>query len=343
MEVSGILILAVQARAKNLGIGGSSVLSKFVAQRGPLTWFRASVLTCSVFMLQTLGASLVVADPVNVRAWPHDGYGRLVFDWAQQVNFDINQSDSAVTINFTRPIEPNLTQVYTVMGDYLSDVSLGSDGRSISLKTSRPVTINGFKTGNRVVLDLRDTSGTALNRPKKMTSAPPRVSAAGQSASDSAVSGSADAPSAASTLDANALPFVRTRAGQHPTYNRLVFDWDQPVEYIINRNAEVLSIQFDKPARTNIESVNLSQTPFFAGPRQSLVNGNLNILVGVPQNGRIRDLRVGQKIVVDVIADQNARAILPPVESLVAGAGRTERQRKTSCKHRDLRFQLLKL
>ena len=84
------------------------MLSKSVAQLGPLIWFKASVLTCSVLMLQTIGASSVVADPVNVRAWPHDGYGRLVFDWTQQVNFDIAQSESAVTINFTRPIEPEL-------------------------------------------------------------------------------------------------------------------------------------------------------------------------------------------------------------------------------------------
>lgn len=302
------------------------------------------ILYTWVAILAVLMTSSVQAESVGVRAWPHDGYGRLVFDWPQAVDFQLAQDGPAVTLTFSRNIEPDLSQVYTVLGDYLDSVTLGTDGRSVVLNTKRPVTLNGFQSGNRVVLDLRDSNGGARAQPVAMAGTPPtspqaqptetvtapaepnppqQTQAQGtqvpepqaQEPQEQVVQPQPAAAPAVTPIRSD-LPLITVRAGQHPTYNRLVFDWTEATPYTIAKDGGVLTLRFDRAARTNIETLDLSRTPFFAGPRQDLENGALRIVVGVPEAATTRDLVVGTKVVVDVLAPSTARAVPPPAEAL---------------------------
>ena len=278
-------------------------------RKEPFVSIRRS-LSAVVVMAGVLLPFLAQAVPVSVRAWPHEGYGRVVFDWPQIVDFQLAQQGNQITVSFSEPIEPDLSSLYAVMGDYVSSVALGSDGRSVILNTTRDVTLNAFQNDNNVVVDLRDTSGTARAQPVVVPGQPPVATAEAPTVTQQ-TQPAAPAASVQATAPTADLPFVNVRAGRHPTYNRLVFDWETPVNYTLSREGGVLTVRFDQPARTNVGQLNLSRTPFFAGPQESIENGGLRVTVGVPESGTLRDLKVGERVVIDVLADQSARATPP--------------------------------
>lgn len=107
---------------------------------------------------------------------------------------------------------------------------------------------------------------------------------------------------------------VGVRFGAHPTYSRVVFDWPAPAEYALAREGDRLRITF---ARTpQIDAVSPRRLPpmvtGFTAEGDSVV---LTLGPGV----RVRDFRLGGRIVLDVLAAEEAAqpeaAQRPPARS----------------------------
>lgn len=90
------------------------------------------------------------------------------------------------------------------------------------------------------------------------------------------------------------------RTGKHDDYTRLVFDWTQSIGYTVSRERDdTVTVTFEKDAELNVQT---SLAGSLANIRSfELVSTSpLTVKVGVPADSRIRDLRAGTKIVVDV-------------------------------------------
>ncbi|MBE0530736.1 MAG: hypothetical protein IH626_07905, partial [Rhodospirillales bacterium] len=106
-------------------------------------------------MLMSLTLAVAArAEPVTVRAAPHDGFGRIVFNWPTPVPYTAESEGSRVVIRFGRPIEADLGAVIRVLGTYVRAGDVGADGRSVVLATVGNLTVRAFDLGSAVVLDL---------------------------------------------------------------------------------------------------------------------------------------------------------------------------------------------
>lgn len=93
---------------------------------------------------------------------------------------------------------------------------------------------------------------------------------------------------------------VPLRAGEHPTYTRLVFDWPQRVEFDVTTEGEQAAIRFASP-----QPVDLGRLPQF--PPRNVKNlawraqGDSGVVsFAIPEGASIKSWRNGAKVVIDI-------------------------------------------
>jgi tetratricopeptide (TPR) repeat protein len=123
--------------------------------------------------------------------------------------------------------------------------------------------------------------------------------------------GAAQQPAAAAPVARPAAPAaapVRLRAGEHPTYTRLVFDWPERVDFAVNAEGRQASIRFERNAA--IDLGRLVQFP----PRGITglavrSEGNASIVsFAIGEGATIKSWRDGAKVVLDVNQAPDAKA-----------------------------------
>ncbi len=93
---------------------------------------------------------------------------------------------------------------------------------------------------------------------------------------------------------------VSMRTGKHADYSRLVFDWAQNVDYTVTReNDGTVLVTFKKDASLDTQS-SLSKPLANISAFELLSTAPLTVKVSVSAESRIRDLRAGTKVVIDV-------------------------------------------
>lgn len=260
-------------------------------------------------MLASLAlAGTARAEPVTVRAAPHDGYGRIVFNWPTPVPYTAESEGTRVVVRFGRPLEAELGGVVRVLRDYLRAGEVGADGRSVVLTTVGNLGVRAFDLGNAVVLDLLD--------------------AAGQSASSSSGARTAASPAAppqaATARRAAAAPregiALGVRTGEHEGYSRIVFDWPQRVGYMVDQAGGTVTIAFDRPADPDLRALRSRPPRFVEGVDSTRDGGGLTVVLRTPATSQIRHFRSGPKVAIDVMAPTPATATPPaqPVAPPVA-------------------------
>jgi hypothetical protein len=87
---------------------------------------------------------------------------------------------------------------------------------------------------------------------------------------------------------------LQVRVGHHNTYDRLVLQGNLP-KVQINENTDEIQLSFDQAI--NIQSADLSQTPFIAN---LTMQGDRVITVKTVNKTNLRDLQIGNKLILDV-------------------------------------------
>ncbi len=93
---------------------------------------------------------------------------------------------------------------------------------------------------------------------------------------------------------------VNVRTGSHAKYSRLVFDWTSHVEYTLDRSDKArLIISFSEAATLNTKAAKSNPVANIS-TLEMISSEPLKVAITVPAESRVRDLRAGNKVVVDV-------------------------------------------
>ncbi|MGB8275823.1 MAG: hypothetical protein WCF16_11230, partial [Alphaproteobacteria bacterium] len=233
-----------------------------------------------------LGALMVVAggtaeaDAVKTRAWAHDGFGRIVFEWDSAVGHTIRLNGDKLVVEFDRPMEGSLESVAARLSDYVSASALEEGGRRAVFTLTRPVTPVDRSDGNVVVVDL--TAGGSADAP------------------------AASSPSAPGAQDSASERVLNVRAGEHGDFARLVFDWTLPVEYTASQTGDQLRLDFDHKARVDLSAIRADLPPFVTAVDAAQGPRGLSVTLTVVPGARPRHFRSETKVVVDVLGPVGA-------------------------------------
>ncbi len=265
----------------------------------------------------------------------------MVFDWDGPVSYSADVVNGDLVVHFNRPVPGEVRSVLKPLSRYLRSVSISADRMTATFPLARPVTIKAFTNGTgSTVIDLMESSdGTSSKAPQPVAAAPVPVQAAPVEAPPPAVptpapasegpvslvptpaappttapSAPAAAPPAASKATAAApspnapLPTLEVRAGEHGSYNRLVFDWPKAVDYKVDKQDGRATVTFGRPIRVDMVGLqsslpqDISMVSAETGPKTTTV------VLSVPPQSRLRHFASGNKVVVDVVRAPDAPA-----------------------------------
>ncbi|MBO6580554.1 MAG: hypothetical protein JJ972_16140 [Thalassospira sp.] len=241
-----------------------------------------------------------VADPVIIRSGLHNGYGRIVLQWNEPVNYTAEIIGDQLVVRFDQPLVASLRGVLTPVSRYISDAFFDPDGRTIAFVLSDDYEVRAFNVGSNVVLDILDKP----DAPAPAVPPPPARPAQNDQtpeitpAPTTPVETVADNPAELAELD--------VRVGRHPTFYRLVFDWPNRTDYVLEGAQGAQTIAFDAPARINANDIS-RRLPEGVRVRQGDTNP-LDVVVETSPARQLRHFRSGNKVVVDIMGVQRAPA-----------------------------------
>lgn len=241
-----------------------------------------------------------VADPVIIRSGLHNGYGRIVLQWNEPVNYTAEIIGDQLVVRFDQPLVASLRGVLTPVSRYISDAFFDPDGRTIAFVLSDDYEVRAFNVGSNVVLDILDKP----DAPAPAVPTPPARPAQDDQtpeitpAPTTPVETVADNPAELAELD--------VRVGRHPTFYRLVFDWPNRTDYVLEGAQGAQTIAFDAPARINANDIS-RRLPEGVRVRQGDTNP-LDVVVETTPARQLRHFRSGNKVVVDIMGVQRAPA-----------------------------------
>ncbi|WP_321391665.1 hypothetical protein [Emcibacter sp.] len=94
---------------------------------------------------------------------------------------------------------------------------------------------------------------------------------------------------------------VLVRNGDHPSFSRVVFDWEDTTEYSTAIVGNKLRITFDKQAEPDFGLLPAEPARFFENPTYSIEDGKLLVTMDLREPGRLRHFLSGTKVVIDVL------------------------------------------
>ena len=247
-------------------------------------------------------AAPAAAEQVPVRAAAHDGYGRIVFNWAFPVPYSAVIEGGRLVVRFGEPIEASYGNVIRTLGGYITGAEPSGDGRSVIFALSGDYDLRDFPMGRAVVVDLmkKVPADAQQSPPAEEAPPPPRKAAAGPEP-------------AAAPAPARGRP-IGVRTGEHEGFSRIVFDWPSKVGYRVSKTGGAVTITFESPADVDIGRLGARPPRNVLGASSELRDGRRTVTLTVAETSRVRDLLSGSKVVVDVMAPGPAAAAAGPAK-----------------------------
>ncbi len=90
----------------------------------------------------------------EVAATIENGFARLVFVLAEEVESEVRAANGVLIVNFRRPVELNLERLPVSAREFVSAARRDPDGRSIRIALARKATLSSTPAGERLFVDL---------------------------------------------------------------------------------------------------------------------------------------------------------------------------------------------
>ena len=83
-----------------------------------------------------------------------NGYARLLFKFADEIEAQVRLANNILTINFPRPVDVSIDRIAQHAAGYVSVARRDPDGKGIRIALARKVTMNSMAAGERLFVDL---------------------------------------------------------------------------------------------------------------------------------------------------------------------------------------------
>lgn len=194
----------------------------------------------------------------GVRIGEHPDFTRTVFDWYENVSYEVEKTGNRVAISFGRTGAPDLSRFSEDPPRYIEGAAAraGDQTLRVTLDVAEGTDFRHFRDGNRIVVDIIRGSARDTARPPRSAArrAEPPGQETGPDKTAPAAPGTRPAVAAKPVPDlglpANAARLKPTLTSL-PNGVRLVFPWDNPTPAAIFQRADYLWAVFDRPAKVD--------------------------------------------------------------------------------------------
>lgn len=237
-------------------------------------------------------ASLAFAEGVDkptvkVNAVAQGGFGRVTFDWSDDVKGQGQILDGVLVVRFDQSFEADTDLLARALEPFVALVRQDADGRTLRFALKAPVRLKSANQGTRVSFDLV---------PPSFAGDPPAPVA----------------PEPAARKESRQL-VVRVTEREKTT--RLLFDFPGKVVHTAKLADGKLTVTFSKEANVDLKRFTQSPPGWVRAARSSVADGKLTLEFDVDREADFRDASQGEQIVLE-LSD-------PKTDSAAADTGAT--------------------
>ncbi|WP_043161227.1 tetratricopeptide repeat protein [Bradyrhizobium sp. Ai1a-2] len=259
-----------------------------------------------------------------------NGFARLVFKLAEDVETEVSTAGSIVVIRFKRPVDIPVERLADAVPDYVGMARRDPDGTAIRLSLTRRVTINTMTAAERIFIDFLpdEWAGPPPSLPTDVI----RELAERARAAERALRAQRAADAA------KKKPPVRVRASVQPTFVRFVFEIPDGVSVSSVLNEQKLTLLFNSVLSFDLADAKVAAPPNVASINQRSDTDTSAVDINLIGEVDVRSFREDKNYVVDVAfqqpdkpaADGHAANVPPapakPLVAVAAGQGKAIRE-----------------
>ncbi len=268
----------------------------------------ASLMLATTALVTTSWSVWAEPSPAIIEVEDKGSYARMVIVFPERTllpPYEASISTSVLRISFPDGITTDVQEVADVLRDYITLARRDPDGAALRFALRQPLDISSMEAGERLYIDLL---------PAGYEGRPPALP---QNVVDELARRAAEALERVRLLEeANALEdeeiTVQLRTGVHPTFTRLIFDWNVKVDSSFERNGNNIRLKFEEPADLDLSQFKAHLPRSIRDAAAKTREDDLIFNMIVDRDVDVRSFQEGKQLIVDVtpdeVPDQDPRA-----------------------------------
>lgn len=247
-----------------------------------------------LIVLATAMQPALAADPIKgeVSAVVENGFARLVFVMAEEVESQVRVANNIITISFHRPVEVTVDRINAAAGGYISAARRDPDGKAVRLALARKVTVNSMAAGERLFVDLMPDTwiGLAPGLPREVI----------EELSRRARDAEKKVRQQRSLARENKTLPIRVRVVVQPTFTRYIFQLPELIGVSADNTKDKLTLTFDALLRFDLADAKATLPPVIEGIDSELDQEAALVRFAFSGKVDVRTFREDNSYVVDV-------------------------------------------
>ncbi len=236
----------------------------------------------------------------EISAAVENGFARLVFRFADDVESQARLANNILTITFQRPVDVRVDRISMSMPDYIAAARRDPDGKAVRFALNRKVTMNSTPVGERLFVDLLPDGWTGLapglprevidELARRAREAEKKIREQRELARQSKMS------------------LIPVRVVVQPTFTRYIFDLPELIGVSADNAKDNLTLTFDSVLRFDLADAKATLPPAVEAIDSELANESVKVRFRFSGKVDVRTFREDNSYIVDVTPAQAKRA-----------------------------------
>ena len=260
-----------------------------------------TVLICVLSLAFALAVISPAFASVNAQAkgGNETGFARLVIKFDRMPSYSDKVASGVLILTFDEQVNVDLREIPDQVPDYIGIARRDPDGRALRLAMQRPFRVNVMEAGKRLFIDLLPPNwiGAPPPLPKDVMR---ELSRQALAAERKALE---EAKQRAAAKDAYK---VDVRLARHPTFSRVVFDWNKFVTASMARQGSTVTLEFGQQAEPDLSGLKVDPPKYLRGAQAKQTPGGLVVELTVDGDVDVRGFREGNGYTLDLTGPDDA-------------------------------------
>lgn len=275
-----------------------------------LAWLFIISTLAAIFALSVLSPAFA-ENRATIKASKEKGFGRIVIGFSDLPELENEIASGVFVLSFDKPVSMNIEPILEAIPEYVGLVRLDPDGLALRLALKRSYQVSLMEAGTELFIDLLPPDWKGL--------APPLPAATIKGLTEKAIAAQRRAADEAAQAKAAKIPYnLKVRLARHPTFSRMVFDWNKFVTANLSRKGRAVHLKFNKNAKVDLSQVKVDPPKFLQHITALTTPEGMEIQLTVDEDVDVRGFREGLDYVLDLtgpdaVAEASAAAIADAV------------------------------
>lgn len=257
-----------------------------------LVWLLIISTLVGVFAVAVVSPAFSAVS-ASVRASQKKGFGRIIMKFSDLPKFTDEIASGILVLSFDKEVNVEPDSVLDVLPDYVGLVRRDPDGKAVRFALKRPFKVNIMEAGLELFIDLLPPDWKGLPPPLPVDTI--------KALTLKAIEAERRAAEEREQREAAKVPFkLNVHLARHPTFTRLVFDWNKFVTANLTRSGRAIELRFDQYVEADLSQIKADTPKFLRSINAIETHEGMVVQISIDEDVDVRGFREGLDYVVDL-------------------------------------------